>query len=148
MKNEPYPGKLAGNNQKEQINWLFMTKPLQRFTISIGLEVVGHIQINQPSKALAMHLKSLPNKAQGDQNVLHAELSRLFVSPKMRNQLLATKLLQHAENYARSINLRPVLEVSSYLSPAINLYLKNGYHQVSSRASSLNNDTLLIFTKE
>ncbi len=60
------------------------------------------------------------------------EVKRMFVPVEMRGKGIASAVLQELETWARELNYRrTILETSKQLTPAIQLYKKNGYNIIS-----------------
>jgi putative acetyltransferase len=59
------------------------------------------------------------------------EIKRMFVVPTSRNKGIAAEVLRELETWAQELGFRAsILETSTSLIPAVNLYRKHGYERM------------------
>ncbi|WP_299278152.1 GNAT family N-acetyltransferase [uncultured Psychroserpens sp.] len=81
----------------------------------------------------------------GDSSV---EIKRMYTMPKTRGQGIATKILNHLENWAKELNYSScVLETGIRQKEAVQFYKKNKYTIIPKYGQYVNMDNSLCFEK-
>lgn len=77
------------------------------------------------------------------------EIKRMFTLPEMRNQGVASKILNELELWAEELNYNSsILETGKKQVEAIKVYGKNGYHIISNFGQYRNSENSLCFKKK
>lgn len=76
------------------------------------------------------------------------EVKRMFVSPDKRKQGVSSQLLRELEAWMKELNFKEAyLETGINMTPAINLYKKNGYQQTENYGEYANEENSYCMKK-
>lgn len=82
-------------------------------------------------------------------NLETTELKRFYVDSDYRNKGIATQLLKFLEDRARNFSFKNLfLETGNKQLEAINLYQKNGYHEIAPYGEYIGCDSSVCFAKK
>ncbi|MFF8911940.1 GNAT family N-acetyltransferase [Streptomyces sp. NPDC015032] len=107
--------------------WLRSTDVLAAWVAATSGKIVGHVALMRPHGEDAV---SLWIDQSGDSEEQVAVLARLFVVREVRKNAVGEKLMKAAMDYARSQDLRLVLEVMAKDTAAIRLYERLGWVKI------------------
>ncbi len=122
-----YPGRRPADMR----GFLAPPKELAAWVAEADGAVVGHVGLHASCTPATT---GVLRQAMGLEDDQLGVVARLFVSPAVRRQGIGRRLLRTATEEARSRGLVPVLEVVTWLQPAVSMYEALGWARAGTAA--------------